>query len=142
MNNPIVKLGLDSISKCWFGLWTKSTCSFFFVCCGQSYLLPFSYHLRFRFSLPLIKITARIETDRKCNDISPRIEIHQSRTYTDLSLCMVFSKRSGQLHWLLAAKWRTCVKQFVWVWTSQLARPRLLEKKKKKRNSEVDLWKV
>ena len=29
MNNPIVKLDLDSITECWFGLWTKSTCSLF-----------------------------------------------------------------------------------------------------------------
>ena len=32
--------------------------------------------------------------------------------------------------------------QFVWVWTSELARTWLLEKKKKEQNSEVDLWKV
>ena len=31
------------------------------VCCVQSYLLPFSCRLRLRFSLPLIKITARID---------------------------------------------------------------------------------
>ena len=30
------------------------------------------------------------------------------RSYTDLSLTVVFSKRPGLLHWLLAAKWRTC----------------------------------
>ena len=37
---------------------------FFFFCFVQSYLLPFSYHLQ----LPLIEITARIETDRKCKE--------------------------------------------------------------------------
>ena len=31
MNNPTVKLYLDSIIKCWFGLWTKSTCSLFII---------------------------------------------------------------------------------------------------------------
>ena len=30
MNNPTIKLDLDSIIKCWFGLLTKSTCSLFF----------------------------------------------------------------------------------------------------------------
>ena len=34
---------------------------FILVCCVQSYLLPFSCRLRLRFSLPLIKITARID---------------------------------------------------------------------------------
>ena len=34
---------------------------FILVCCVQSYLLPFSYRLRLQFSLPLIKITARID---------------------------------------------------------------------------------
>ena len=33
---------------------------FIIVCCVQSYLLPFSCRLRLRFSLPLIKITARM----------------------------------------------------------------------------------
>ena len=32
--------------------------------------------------------------------------------------------------------------QFVFVWTSELARTRLLAKKKKKQNSEVDLRKL
>ena len=133
MNNPIVKLGPNSIIKCWFGLWTKSTCSFCSVCCVQWYLLPFSYHLRFRFSLPLIKITARIETDRKCNetDKGRGSKSTNHHTYTDLSLTIVFSKWSGLLHWLLAAKWRTCVKQFVWVWTSELAHTLLREKEEK-----------
>ena len=46
----------------------------------------------------------------------------------------------GLLHWFLsklAYMW-----QFVRVWTSELARTRLLAKKKKKQNSEIDLRKV
>ena len=73
MNNPIVKLDLDSIIK------NKINLFFILVLCVQSYLLPFSYHLRLRFSLPLIKITARtdrLQTQR--NSERPRIQIHQS----------------------------------------------------------------
>ena len=55
MNNPIVKLDLDSIVK------NRIYLFFILVCCVQSYLLPFSCRLRLRFSLPLIKITARID---------------------------------------------------------------------------------
>ena len=33
---------------------------FILVCCVQSYLLPISYRLRMRFSLLLMKITARM----------------------------------------------------------------------------------
>ena len=45
MNNPTVKLYLDSIIKCEFGLWTKSTCSSFFPLCSivfASLFLPFT----------------------------------------------------------------------------------------------------
>ena len=38
---------------------------FILVCCVQSYLLPFSCRLRLRFSLPLIKITARIDNRKR-----------------------------------------------------------------------------
>ena len=121
MNNLIVKYDLDSIMKCVFGLWTKSICSLFLFVVFNSILLPFSYRLRLRFSLPLIKITARIDRPQKQrNWLRPRIETTNHRTYTDLSLTIVFSKRSGLLHWLLTAK----------------------KKKKKKQNSEVELWKV
>ena len=72
---------------------------FIFVCCVQSYLLPLSYRLWLRFSLPLIKITARIDrpqTQRNWQNWGLKFEIHQSP----------LSKRSGLLHLLLAAKWR------------------------------------
>ena len=52
---------------------------FILVCCVQSYLLPFSYHLWLRFSLPLIKITARIDRlQMQRNWQGLRIEIQQS----------------------------------------------------------------
>ena len=52
---------------------------FILVCCVQSYLLPFSFRLRLRFLLPLIKITARIDRPQtQRNWQRPRIEIHQS----------------------------------------------------------------
>ena len=77
MNDPIVKLDLDSIVK------NRIYQFFILVCCVQSYLLPFNYHLRMRFSLPLIKITTR--TDRlqinakqltKAGDPNPPITTH------------------------------------------------------------------
>ena len=58
---------------------------FILVCCVQSYLLPFSCRLRLHFSLPLIKITARIDrpqTQRnyekltKAEDRNPPITTH------------------------------------------------------------------
>ena len=61
------------------------------------------------------------------------------RTYTDLSLTIVFSKRSGLLHWLLAAKWRTCNSLFGFELQNS---PALEPYKRKNQNSEVDLWKV
>ena len=75
MNNPwTVKLDLNSIMKCWFGF-----LFFFLVFCVQSYLPPFSYHLPLHFSLPLFKITTRmdrLQTQR--NWQRPRIETHLS----------------------------------------------------------------
>ena len=70
---------------------------FILVCCEQSYLLPFSYRLRLRFSLPLIKITARIDRPRKRKetDKGRGSKSTNHRTYIDLSLTVVFSKRSG-----------------------------------------------
>ena len=56
MNNPI-----DSRIGPRFDCFMHKIYLFFFpFCCVQSYLLRFSYRLRLRFSLPLIKITARI----------------------------------------------------------------------------------
>ena len=101
------------------------------------YLLPFSYLIRLGFSSPLIKITARIDRLQTQREGSKSTN---HRTYTDFSLTVLFSKRSGLLHWLLAAKWRTvCLG-----WTSELARtrPLTIEKNKKKQNSLVDLRKV
>ena len=73
------ELDLDSIIKCWFGLWTKSTCSLFLSVVLLLYFLPFSYHLWLCFSLPLIKITARIDRPQmQRNWQRLRIEIHQS----------------------------------------------------------------
>ena len=40
-NNPTVKLDLDSIIKCWFGLWSKSTCSLFLSVVFNSICFPF-----------------------------------------------------------------------------------------------------
>ena len=128
MNNPTVKLDLDSIIKCWFAWFMNKI---------YLYLLPFSYLIRLGFSSPLIKITARIERLQTQREGSKSTN---HRTYTDFSLTVLFSKRSGLLHWLLAAKWRTVC----FGWTSELARtrPLTIEKKKKKQNSLVDLWKV
>ena len=101
MNNPTVKLYLDSIIKCCL------LCLIVFA--------SLSCRLRLRFSLPLIKITARIDRPQtQRNWQRSRIEIHQSPhkhwPQFDPSLTVVFSKRSGlgMLHWLLAANWRTC----------------------------------
>ena len=51
---------------------------FLLVCCVQSYLLPFSWRLRLRFSLPLIKITARIDRlqTQRAEDRNPPITAH------------------------------------------------------------------
>ena len=66
--------------------------SFFVVCYVCS---VFSYRLRLRFSLLLIKMTARID----------RLQTQRNwQRPTDLSLTIVFSTGSGLLHWLLAAK--------------------------------------
>ena len=46
----------------------------------------------------------------------------------------------GLLHWFLSKL--VYMWQFVSVWTSELVRTRLLAKKKKKQNSEIDLRKV
>ena len=60
MNNPIVKLDLDSIIQCWFGLWTKSTCSLF---------LSVAFN-RIGFPFPTVYDCVSWQ--------KPRIEIHQS----------------------------------------------------------------
>ena len=135
MNNPIVKLDLDSIIK------NKIYLFFILVCCVQSYLLPFSYHLQLRFSLPLIKITTgtdRLQMQRNWQ----RLRISKStnhHTYTDLSLTIVFSESSGLLHWLLAENG-----VHITVCLGLNFRTHLhstLRKKTKKQNSEVDLSK-
>ena len=128
MNNPTVKLDLDSIIKCWFAWFMNKI---------YLYLLPFSYLIRLGFSSPLVKITARIDRLQTQREGSKSTN---HRTYTDFSLTVLFSERSGLLHWLLAAKWRTvCLGR-----TSELAgtRPLTIEKKKKKQNYLVDLRKV
>ena len=133
MNNPIVKLDLDSIIKCWFRLWTKIIYLFFIlVCCVQSYLLPFSYRLWLRFSLPLIKMTARIDRlQMQRNWQGLRIEIQQSpHIHWPLFDHRVFLEVISLLHWLLAAKWHSCDSLFGF------------EFQKKKQNSEAYLWKV
>ena len=63
----------------------------------------FPFHRLFlRFSLPLIKITARIDRPRtQKNWERPRIEIHQSQHIHWPQLDHRVSKRSGLLHWLL-----------------------------------------
>ena len=95
MNNPTVKFDLDSIIKCWFAWFMNKI---------YLYLLPFSYLIRLGFSSPLIKITARIDRLQTQREGSKSTN---HRTYTDFSLTVLFSKRSGLLHWLLAANWRT-----------------------------------
>ena len=62
MNNPIVKLDLDSIIQCWFGLWTKSTCS----------LILFLSVAFNRICFPFPTVYDCVNWQR------PRIEIHQS----------------------------------------------------------------
>ena len=71
----------------WF--MNKIYLSFILVCCVQSYLL----------SLPLIKITARIDT-RKCKEADKwrGSKYTNHHTYTDLSLTILFSGRSGLLY--------------------------------------------
>ena len=133
MNNPIVKLDLDSIIKCWFHLWTKIIYLFFIlVCCVQSYLLPFSYRLWLCFSLPLIKITARIDRlQMQRNWQELRIEIQQSpHIHWPLFDHRDFLEVISLLHWLLAAKWHSCDSLFGF------------EFQKKKQNSVAYLWKV
>ena len=123
MNNPTVKLDLDSIIKCWFA-WLMNKI--------YLYLLPFSYLIRLGFSSPLIKITARIDRLQTQREGSKSTN---HRTYTDFSETVLFSKRSGLLHWLLATKWRTvCLG-----WTSELARTRPLTIEKKRRKNKI-LW--
>ena len=72
------------------------------VFCVQSYFLPFSYRSRLRCSLAfVIKITASIDRPqikRKETDKDRGSKSTNNRTYTDLSLTIVFSKRSGLLH--------------------------------------------
>ena len=60
MNDPVVKLDLDSIIQCWFGLWTKSTCSLF---------LSVAFN-RIGFPFPTVYDCVNWQ--------KPRIEIHQS----------------------------------------------------------------
>ena len=81
--------------------------------CSIVFPSPLFYHLRLRFSLPLIKIRARIDRPQmQRNWQRPRIKTHQSPHINwpqlDHHVFAVFSKKSGLLHWLLAAKWRTC----------------------------------
>ena len=81
---------------------------FIFVCCVQSYLLLFSYCLQLRFSLLLIKITARIDrlqTQRNWQRLRIEIRNPPINAHTVWPLCFL---RSGLLHLLLAAKWRAC----------------------------------
>ena len=111
MNNLIVKLDLDS-STCYKStsreLASKIYLLFILVCCVHSYLLPFFYCLRLRFSLPSIKITARMDRPQtQRNWQTPRIEIHQSPHMHWLQFDHHVFKRSGLLQWLLAAKCRT-----------------------------------
>ena len=116
---------------------------FILVCCVQSYLLPFSYHLWLRFSLPLIKITARIDRlQMQRNWQGLRIEIQQSpHIHWPLLDHCVFLEVISLLHWLLAAKWHSCDSLFGFEFQN-LSRLDFWKKKKKKQNSEADLWKV
>ena len=91
-------------------IWFMNKIDLFFilVCCVQSYLLPFSCRLRLHFLLPFIKITARIDRPQtQRNWQRPGIEIHQS-PHIHWPQFDYRVKRSGPLHWLLEAKWRTC----------------------------------
>ena len=117
---------------------------FIFVCCVQSYLLPFSYRLQLRFSLPLIKITARIDrpqTQRNWQRL--RIEIRNppitAHTVTSVwPLCFLRGQVCCTYYWQQNGVHVTvCLG-----WTSELTLTRLLEKTMKKQNSEVNLWKV
>ena len=116
---------------------------FILVCCVQSYLLPFSCRLRLRFSLPLIKITARIDRPQtQRNWQRPGIEIHQSPHIDRLTSVWLSCFLRGQVcctdYWKQNGVHVTVCLGL----NFRLARTRLLEKKKKKQNSEVDLWKV
>ena len=106
---------------------------FILVCCVQSYLLPFSCRLRLRFSLPLIKITARRDRQTanakkltKAGDRNPPITAH---TLTSVwLLCFLRGQVRCTDYW----KQNGIHVTVFWVWTSELAHTRLLEKKKKK----------
>ena len=55
-------------------IWFMNKIYLFFIlaCCVQLYLLPFSYRLRLRFSLPSIKIKARTQTQRNLTKVKDR----------------------------------------------------------------------
>ena len=83
MNNPTIKLDLDSIINVDLVKMHKIDLFFILVCCVQSYLLPFSCRLRLHFLLPFIKITARIYRQTanpkkltKAGDRNPPITAH------------------------------------------------------------------
>ena len=87
------------------------------------------------FPLPLIKITARIDRPRKRKetDKGRGSKSTNHRTYTDLSLTILFSKRLGLLHWLLAANWLTCNSLF----GIELQNSPALDSEKKKRKRQI-----
>jgi len=120
---------------------------FIIVCSVQLYFLSFSYVLWLHFSLPLIKITARIDRlQTQRNWQRPRIEIHQLlHIFWPQFDHLVFWEVSSVVL-ITASKmaYMGYMGQFFWggVWTLELVRTQLLEKKTEKQNSAVDLWKV
>ena len=107
------------------------------------YLLPFSCRLRLGFSLSLIKTTARIDRPQtakkltKAGDRNPPITPH---TLTSVSpSCFLRGQVCCTDYWQ-----QNGVHVTVCLGLNFRTRPHstLRKKKKKKQNSEVDLWKV
>ena len=131
-------------------IWFMSKICLFFilVCCVQSYLLPFSCRLRLRFSLPLIKTTARIDrpqTQRNYEKLTKAEDRNPPITAHTLTLVCPLCFLRGQA-WVCCTDYWQQTGVHVTVCLGLNFRTRqhstLRKKKRKKQNSEVNLWKV